>query len=181
MTGGADGSAEPFVEMLRGATNSLGRTEEVVALVLNDHDRLDEVHQLFFQDDEWVRLRASSSWKRIWRAQPEWAVPYLDSWIGEVSKLDQPSVQWTFAQLCLELDDLLTPRQRSTARNRLKKYLESSDDWIVLNSTMPTLTHWAADRAELAEWLRPRLDRLASDDRKSVATRAAKALKQLDS
>lgn len=170
---------EPFVEMLRGAKNNLGRTEEVVAIVLADHARLDEVHQLFFQDDEWVRLRASSSWKRIWRAEPEWALPYLDSWINEVSKLDQPSVQWTFAQLCLELDELLTARQRATARNRLKSYLEGSADWIVLNSTMPTLTHWAGDRPELAAWLEPRLKKLSKDTRKSVASRASKSLAAL--
>jgi len=174
-------SVEPFVEMLRGAKNNLGRTEEVVAIVLDDHGRLDELHELFFQKDEWVRLRAASSWKRIWRAKPEWALPYLNSWIKEVAKLDQPSTKWTFAQLCLELDDLFTARQRATARNRLKIYLETDDDWIVLNSTMPTLTHWAADRPELATWLRPHLERLSRDSRKSVASRARKSLSTLHS
>ena len=90
--------AEPFVEMLRGATNTLGRTEEVTDLVLADPSRAQEVYDLFFQDDEWVRLRAPSASKRLWRADEEIIEPFVEGWVAHVSAIDQPSSQWTFAQ-----------------------------------------------------------------------------------
>lgn len=171
--------AEPFVDMLRGARNDLGRTEEVVAMVLGDHGRIEELYQCFFQPDEWVRLRTASSFKRIWRADVEVFLPYLDGFVRDVSKIDQPSVQWTFAEMCLDLDRHLTGMQRRTAKARVKTYLERSNDWIVLNRSIDALGQWAAGDPKLATWLTPKLEVLADDDRKSVAARAQKVLRQL--
>jgi len=167
---------EAFVEMLRGARNDLGRTEEVVDLVLADPSRIHELYQCFFQPDEWVRLRASSSFKRIWRADEELFLPYLDRFIADVSKIDQPSVQWTFAEMCSDLDARLTGAQRRTAKVRVKAYLDNSDDWIVLNRSIFTLGLWSGDDPKLTAWMRPRLVTLATDDRKSVARSAQKWL-----
>lgn len=170
---------EAFVEMLNEPKNSLGRTEEVVAIVLNDPSRLDELYQCFFQPDEWVRLRASSSFKRIWRADAELFGPYLQGWIDDVSAIDQPSVNWTFSQLCTDLGDSFSGTQRSTATKRMKGYLATSDDWIVQNTTMEALGLWAANDTRLKRWLLPHLERLAALDKKSVAKRAAKLLASL--
>ncbi|MGL4339249.1 MAG: hypothetical protein ACRCSP_02320, partial [Rhodoglobus sp.] len=59
----------------------------------------------------------------------------------------------------------------------MKRNLDSSDDWIVQNTTMQVLAGWAAVDDDLAQWLRPRLLRLASSPRKSVSARASKLLK----
>jgi len=99
--------SEKFVEMLAGATNTLGRTEEAVALVLQSPERIEELYQCYFQPDEWVRLRVSSSFKRLWRADPDLVEPYIPGFIADVSKIDQPSANWTFSQLCLEMQDHL--------------------------------------------------------------------------
>ncbi len=172
--------AEAFVDILRGATNTLGRTEEVVDIVLADHDRAHEVYDLFFQDDEWVRLRAASTSKRLWRADTALFAPFIEGWVDYVSAIDQPSAQWTFAQLCDECDDLLSPDQRDKAIKRLSDYIQTSDDWIVLNSSMAPLARWAEDRPELKAAILPRLQQLSEDDRKSVAGRARKALAHLN-
>jgi len=173
--------SEAFVEMLRGATNTLGRTEEVVELVFAEPERAQEVYDLFHQDDEWVRLRAASVSKRIWRAEPELFAPFVDGWITHVSQIDQPSSQWTFAQMCDECDDLLTDAQRDRSIEILCDYLTGADDWIVLNSAMPPLARWAQTRPALASAIRPRLEALTNDDRKSVARRATTSLGQLPS
>lgn len=172
---------EAFVEMLRGATNTLGRTEEVVELVFAEPERAQEVYELFFQEDEWVRLRAASASKRIWRAQPELFAPFVNGWIEHVSQIDQPSSQWTFAQMCDECDELLTDAQRARSIEILCTYLAEADDWIVLNSSMPPLARWSESRPELAATIRPRLETLANDDRKSVAKRARTARGKLPS
>jgi len=167
---------EAFVEVLRGARNDLGRTEEVVALVLETPSRIDELYQCFFQPDEWVRLRASSSFKRVWRADVELFLPYLDRFIKDVSKIDQPSVRWTFAEMCSDLDGHLTGMQRRSAKARVKKYLEVSDDWIVLNRSIDALALWSASDPKLAEWMRPKMSVLANDERGTVARNAQKWL-----
>lgn len=170
---------EAFVEMLRGATNSLGRTEEVTAIVIADPTRAVEVYELFFQDDEWVRLRAASTSKRLWRHDIALFEPFIQGWIDHVSALDQPSAQWTFAQMCEECDEFLSEAQRARAIEIVTRYLASADDWIVLNSSMSALGAWAKIRPQLAAEIRPHLKRLSGDNRKSVAKRAAEALAQL--
>ena len=57
-------SPESFEEMLTGGhPNSLGRTVEVVALVLADRDRLGELYACYQSDDAVVRLRTSNALK----------------------------------------------------------------------------------------------------------------------
>jgi hypothetical protein len=66
---------ETFEAMLAGGhPNSLGRTVEVVDLVLADRDRLAELFQCYFSADEVVRLRVSSAMKRVTIAHPEWTM-----------------------------------------------------------------------------------------------------------
>jgi hypothetical protein len=61
----------------------------------------------------------------------------------------------------------------------MKRNLESHPDWIVLNNTLETLSEWAATDDELKLWLKPNLERLVNDPRKSVAGRAVKKRKLL--
>lgn len=169
-----------FEEMLTGGhPNSLGRTVEVVAIVLADRARLGELYACYRSDDAVVRLRTSNAFKRISREQPAWLVPFIDSFLTEIAELDQASAQWTLADLCQTLAALMTPVQRRQAEAVLKRNLAHHTDWIVLNQTMKTLGEWAKDNPELQHWLVPHLERLSGDGRKSVAKTAAKTLNQL--
>jgi hypothetical protein len=166
---------EPFRAMLIGGhPNSLGRTVEVVDAVLADRSRLDELFACYGSDDPVVRLRTSNALKRVAADRHEWLVPYIDRLIDEVGALDQPSAQWTLAQLFLGLGTDMTAAQRGRATRLMQRNLEHHDDWIVLNATMETLWRWAAEDADLRGWLKPHLARLAHDPRKSVAGRAKK-------
>jgi len=169
---------ESFEEMLTGGhPNSLGRTVEVVALVLADQARLGELYACYQSDDAVVRLRTSNALKRISREKPAWLVPLIDGFLTEVADLDQASAQWTLADLCQTLAPLMSPTQRQQAETVLKRNLAHHNDWIVLNQTMKTLGDWAKDNPELRHWLVPHLERLSGDGRKSVAKTAAKTLK----
>lgn len=172
---------ESFEVMLSGGhSNSLGRTVEVVDLILSDNTRLEELYQCYFSENELVRLRTSNAFKRIWRDQPEWLALYIDRFISEISQIEQASTQWTIAQLFLELQTYLSDEQKSKAIPILKANLKTSEDWIVLNNTMQTLGEWAEDDKILKVWLLPELEKLADDKRKSVAKRANKLLLQLN-
>lgn len=166
---------EPIQEMLTGGhANSLGRTLEVVELVLADSSRLDELFNCYFCDDAVVRLRTSNALKRIEKEQHEWLVPYIKRLLNEVSDIDQASTQWTMANLFQALAGDMTPDELGEAKNVLKRNLTASQDWIVLNETMRTLSDWARSDDDLKSWLRPELNRLAKDTRKSVSGRAKK-------
>ena len=162
-----------------GHPNSLGRTVEVVDSVLDDQGRLRELLDCYRSADAVVRLRVSNALKRIQSAQHVWLVPYLDELIDDVGQLDQPSAQWTLAQLFDRYRNELTAHQRGRALALMQRNLTTYDDWIVLNHTIETLSNWALDEPRLRQWLRPHLERLATEPRKSVAGRATKKLRLL--
>jgi hypothetical protein len=164
-----------FEEMLAGGhPNSLGRTIEVVDLVLENPGKLSNLYDCYFSTDEVVRLRTSNAIKRISREQPEWLIPYIDKLISEISAIRQASAQWTLAELFQTLSVFMSETQHTNALKILKQNLETTTDWIVLNNTMETLGKWAVTDAELKGWLLPHLDKLSDDQRKSVAGRAKK-------
>lgn len=173
-------SNESFETMLTGGhPNSLGRTVEVVDIVLAEVSRLSELYNCYFSKDEVVRLRTSNALKRICAEHPEWLVPYLDKLLSEVANIDQASAQWTLAQLFNSLESYMNASQKQKAVKVLKRNLEQNEDWIVQNQTMQTLADWAKTDEALKDWLEPHLDELVNDERKSIAGRAKKLRKSL--
>jgi hypothetical protein len=171
---------EPFEAMLRGGhPNSLGRTLEVVDLVLADPGRFAELYSCWSSDDEVVRLRVASAVKRVAAVHPEWVVTVVDGLLTEVAAIDQASTQWTLAQVFHRVRHLLDEGRHRRAVEVMKANVAGHDDWIVLATTLEVLGEWAQDDPDLREWLRPHADRLTRDRRKSVAGRARKVLARL--
>ena len=164
-----------FEERLKGGhPNSLGNTIEVVEEVLSDEALFDELFNCYFSTDEIVRLRVSNAMKRICKVHPHYLLPYLDRFLHEISKIDQPSTKWTIAQLFEMLDAHFSEKQLQLAKSVVKNNLENEPDWIVLNCSMETLDKWSKTDRELYDWLTPQLERLSQDKRKSVSKRANK-------
>lgn len=173
-------TTETFEQMLTGGhPNSLGRTLDVVDLILADKTKLEALYQCYFSEDEVVRLRTSNAFKRVAKEHLDWFIPYIDRFLGEISQINQPSTQWTLATLCLWTQKEMSSEQLALAKDVLKSNLENYTDWIVLNNTMETLTIWATSDEALKLWLLPRLEELKKDGRKSVAKRANKFFDQL--
>lgn len=166
-------------DLTGGHPNSLGNTVAVVERVLADESLVDELVATYASSDEVVRLRVSSALKRVGGEKPEWVyrrLGQIESWVAE---REQPSAQWTLAQLYASLSGMLTPQQKRHAIFVTQGFLGTSTDWIVLNFSMQTLADWAENDLELRGWLIPELVTLAKDPRKSVATRAKKLLHAL--
>jgi hypothetical protein len=151
----------------------------VTAQILENAALLEDLYAAYQSTDDVVRLRVSDTFKRLWRAQPTWVVPYIDRFITEVGRINQPSAQWTVAQLVGELDAYLTAEQRTQAIALLQDNLSQTNDWIVISQTVQTLGRWAKKDAALRDWLHPVLLRLAGDARRSVSGIAQKTLKGL--
>jgi hypothetical protein len=105
-------------------------------------------------------------------AEPEWVHHEVDAVIDWVVTLQQPSAQWTIAEILLALGPMLSSVQRSRATDVMKSHLSTSGDWIVLIKTMETLVEWAKTDLELRAWLPERLEQLCRESRKSVAQKA---------
>ncbi|MEO0617762.1 MAG: hypothetical protein AAFZ01_00615 [Pseudomonadota bacterium] len=166
--------ADRFETQLSGGhPNSLGRTAEVVQCVLRDPSRFPELFDCYGSDDPVVRLRTSNAMKRVQAERPDFILPFTDRLINEVGALDQASAQWTLAQLFDAMWDEMTPRQRTAALKLMKRNIAEHTDWIVLKTTTQSLAAIATLDAALRNWLRPHLDRLTGDARKSVARTAA--------
>jgi len=161
-----------------GHPNSLGRTDDVIRTVLRDRARLRELFDCLRSQDELVRMRAGDALEKVCRERPSWFAPYRPRLLGEVAGIEQPSVQWHLAQILGRLK--LSEPQSRRAKAILKRNLERSEDWIVLNVTMQQLFEWAGEDRALRRWLGPRLERLASDRRNSVSKRARRLLAELD-
>lgn len=172
--------SETFAAMLEGGhPNSLGRTGEVVAIVVADRSRLEELFATLAHSDAVVRLRVGDALEKVCRERPEWFLEQVDRVIDEVGGVQQPSVQWHVAQILDHVHAELSEEQLRRATALLQRNLEQSTDWIVLNVTMDVLTRWATHDLRLARWLVPRLERLRQDPRRSVATRAERRLAEL--
>ena len=117
--------------------------------------------------------------KRVEAERHDVLVPYIDRFIDEVGALDQPSAQWTLAQLFGCLAEDMSEGQHQGALKIMKRNLEAYDDWIVLKSTLQTLSVWAEEDEVLKVWLIPHAQRLSHDPRKTVSGQARKALKAL--
>jgi len=135
---------ESFGEMFTvgGKSNSLGRTAEVVEIVLNDRSRLEELYGCLFIEDSWVRMRAADGLEKVCRKKPDWLEPYVDRFNEELASDGQPSVQWHLAQMYTEIR--LTDAQRDFAINWLKGLVNSTDvDWIVSSNAMGALLQFS--------------------------------------
>jgi len=172
--------SEGFEAMLTGGhPNSLGRTVEVVDIVLADRAKLADLYQCYFSSDEVVRLRVSSAMKRVTIARPDWTMDFMDGLQSDIAAIDQASTQWTLALLFDLTKDLQSEKQLSRSLEIMKRNLAEHDDWIVLNNSMQVLFDWSKGDPELAKWLKPQLERLQGETRKSVAGRAKKLLPKL--
>ncbi len=170
---------ESYEAMLTGGhPNSLGRTIEVVDDVLQNRYRVRALLDCYDSENEVVRLRTSNAVKRVEEHQHDWLTEHLDELIDKVGALDQASAQWTLAHLFSRFTNDMSADQFKRALAVLKRNIQHHD-WIVLIQTLDTLSEWAANDASLRKWLKPHVERLASDPRKSVAARASKKYKLL--
>lgn len=171
---------ELFAEVLSvgGKSNSLGRANEVIDVVLQDKTRFGELYDCLFNDDAWVRMRAADCLEKVCRLHPDWIEPYIDRMSKELVFSDQPSIQWHIAQIYREVT--LTPSQKKFAIGWLKKRLASHKaDWIVAANSMDTLAQFVRDGSVPKSEFSALLEIQCQHKSKSVVRRANKLLSEL--
>jgi len=172
------GSFETLL-LVGGKSNSLGKVDEVIRMVLADKSLLKELYGCMFHVDPWVRMRAADAFEKVCRKHPEWIEPYVDRIQEELSGPDQQaSIQWHLAEIYRQVT--LTSEQKQHALNWLVGRLSSIDvDWIVAANTMTALAYFVEkgdfSKEKLLGLLKIQLDHKS----KSVVKKATKSIDAL--
>ena len=132
--------SEPFANMLLegGKSNSLGRAEEIVQIVLSDQSRLEELYACLSEDDPWQRMRAADALEKVCRVHPEWIEPYIEKLLDEHANNPQPSIQWHMAQI-FDQTRLTSAQEKRIVAWITARLEDPKADWIVAANTMNTL------------------------------------------
>lgn len=155
-----------------GHPNSLGRADDVVADVIANPGRMNELFACLFVEDELVRLRSSDALEKVCRTHPELLEPFRAQLFEEVPKIRQPSVQWHLAEILSQIP--LDDREWNRAVRIMLTNLDEIDEWVLQNVTLGCLALFARQHAPSRRKLLAVLPRFMASSRNSVAKRARK-------
>lgn len=161
-----------------GKSNSLGRTGEVVELVLDDRQRLDQLYDCLFAEDVWLRMRAADALEKVCRRHPDWLRPYVDRLLKDFATSAQPSIQWHMAQILGEVE--LTDAQKRSAISWFEQLLSTEGvDWIVAANAMDTLVQFCRNGLPPVADVVPLLRIQQGHNSRAVVKRADRYLAEL--
>lgn len=119
---------------------SVGRSEQVVKLILANPDLLADVVQAILSEDPGIRMRASDAVEKISREQPGWLKPYKKCFLNKIVKIEQKEVRWHIAQILPRFS--LTSKERDKMFNLMRSYLNDNSQ-IVKTFALQALTDFA--------------------------------------
>jgi hypothetical protein len=129
-----------------GDRRSIGRANEVAALVFAKRERVDELAELLWDTDALVRMRAADALEKLSRDHIEWLQPHRAELLGLMAEATQQELRWHLAAMIPRLD--LTPEERRRCAAILEKYLEDRSS-IVKTCAMQGLWELARRDAEM--------------------------------
>ena len=152
--------------------------QPVIEAVLHNPTRVGELFECIKDEDEYVRMRASDALEKVCRSDTSIVQPLKTRILNEMSVIDQPGVQWHYAQIVDKLQ--FNPEETTKVIRKLQSNFETYDDWITRNITMEVLGNFALHDEDLRAYLVPKLQELTKDRRISISSRALKILKKLE-
>jgi len=119
---------------------SIGKSDDVVALVGKNKKLFDELFNCLYSDNEVIRMRAADAIQKIVELNPDIIKKYKYEILNEIAKIDQQEVHWHVAQLIPYLD--LTKADTPIAFKFLNGYLKD-ESRIVKTFAMQALADLA--------------------------------------
>jgi len=172
LSGDGPGAVEAL--LAGGDPRSLRNAAIVIDAASRQPERLAELVQCVFSPDQIIRMRASDALEKVCRAHPALLRPFVPQLLGEMSRIEQASVQWHLAQILTEVE--LDETEQAAAITILEHNLDTSGDWIVTNLTLQALATFARTSPATRTRLIERLHRYQDSPYKSVSSRAQKLL-----
>lgn len=116
-------SSQAISGLLKGGDRrSIGRSNQVVELVLRAPRRFDELIKCLWSDDPIVRMRAADAAEKVSTIRPELLKPYKTELLGLLAEAEQIELRWHLAQMIPRLP--LTQGEGRRAADTLQLYLE---------------------------------------------------------
>jgi hypothetical protein len=170
-------SPKRLEDLLSGADRrSIGRANEVAALVLREPQRFPELIGFLWSDDPVVRMRTADAAEKISVQKPGLLVPFKAKLLGLLLEAEQQELRWHLALMIPRL--ALTKKERQRAAEGLRRYLEDHSS-IVKTLALQGLTELAAvDRTLLPE-VREILEAAERAGTPAMRARARKLLKTI--
>jgi hypothetical protein len=166
-----------FLTELFGGNKRKINNQPVIEAVLHDPTSVGELFERVKDEDEYVRMRASDALEKVCQANASIVQPLKTRVLNEMSVIDQPGVQWHYAQIVDKLQ--LNPQETAQVISKLQSNFEQYDDWITRDITMEVLGNFALQDEALRAYLVPKLEELTKERRISLSTSARKILKKL--
>jgi len=165
-------------EMLSGGDRrSIGRADEVAALVLAHTARVGALAELLWDSDEVVRMRAADALEKVSRERMDLLQAYKGELLGLMGETEQQELRWHLAAIVPLLE--LSAGDGNRALEIIHRYLEDSSS-IVKTYAMQGLwelsRHNAAMRAGVVELIRD----LTRTGTAAMRARGRKLLQEVD-
>jgi HEAT repeat protein len=165
-----------IIEMLSGGDRrSIGASEEVVALLVEDHSRFPELVDALSVEDDLVRLRAADALEKVSRQAPE-LLPSYRELMKKLAVSPEMEIRWHIAQMMPRLK--LAEEDRAEAVGLLFAYLDD-ESAIVRVSALSSLAEFSKDDDELRERFVPVVEDLVESGSPAVRARCRTLLKKL--
>jgi hypothetical protein len=118
-----------LTDLLKGADRrSIGRSNEVVVLVLREPQRFPELIGYLWSDDPVLRMRAADATEKISAQEPALLRPFKDELLGLLLEAEQKELRWHLAQMIPRLQ--LTRSERHRVAEALRRYLDDTSSIV---------------------------------------------------
>ena len=166
-----------ILNMLQGGDRrSIGRSNEVAALVLEKPELFDALMSGMMLDDLLVAMRSADAAEKITVLHPEYLRPYKHVLIEELSQIEQKEVRWHVAALLPRLP--LTAKEQQRVIDILLAYTNDRSS-IVKTLAMQALADLALCDEKLKPLVRRHIEELIVIGTPAMRTRGRHLLSEL--
>jgi hypothetical protein len=167
--------SQPLSVFLKGKDRrSIGRSNEVVALVLREPRRFKELMKCVWSEDEVLRMHAADAAEKVSAQKPRLLDPFKAELLGLLAEAEQKELRWHLALMIPRLS--LTRAERLRASEEFKRYLEDSSS-IVKTFALQALVDLAEQEPSLRPQVRELVECAVHAGTPAMKARARKLLK----
>lgn len=170
-------SSNKLLDKLRGGDRrSIGRSNEVAALVLKRPELFPHLMQGLWNSDPLIRMRAADAAEKVSLHKPDLLKPLKARLLKLLDETTQQELRWHLAQMVPRLP--LSKRDRACAASVFRRHLEDPSS-IVKTSAMQALADLANADDELMPEVQELLSKLTAVGTAAMRARGRKLLQQL--
>ena len=161
-----------------GDRRSIGRSDQVVALVSANLRLFPELIAGLWSEDPLVRMRAADAAEKVTRNHPEWLQPHKNELLGLMAEANEQELRWHLAAMVPRLR--LNAKERQRATSLLAGYLEDRSS-IVKTFALQGLADFASQDHSLRPAVMETLRQASRNGTAAMKARSRKLLLHLES